>query len=247
MKKTLILLLFSVLMYACTGNTANVSPTSASGVGGSTARFTIANNYLYIVDNQSLKVFNILEASNPIFIKRIAINTIVETIFPFNNFLLVGTQNGMYIFDITAPENPQFVSVYAHIVSCDPVVAEGNYAYVTLRSGTNCNRGINVLDVINIKDLKNPSLIKTYQMKSPHGLGVDANLLFVTEGDYGLKVFDKSNPNELKEIKNFTDISAMDVIADKNVLIVTGNDGVYQYSYNTQNELKLLSKINIEL
>ena len=60
----------------------------------------------------------------------------------------------MYIFNVASPENPQFVSVYSHVVSCDPVVAEGNYAYVTLRSGTNCNRGLNVLDVVDIKDFK---------------------------------------------------------------------------------------------
>lgn len=83
-------------------------------------------------------------------------------------------------------------------------------------------------------------------MQSPHGLGVDGNLLFVTEGNFGLKVFDKSNPNELKLIKTFDDFTAFDVIPDSNVLIITGKQGIYQYSYNAQNELKLLSIIPIK-
>jgi hypothetical protein len=246
MKKLLLLLIFPAFIYACQADSVAAGATASTGKGGSTARFTIAKNYLYIVDNQSLKVFNILDAANPTFIKKVSLNTVVETIFPFNNHLLIGTQNGMYVFSISTPENPQFVSIYSHIVSCDPVVAEGNFAYVTLRNGTNCNRGINSLDVIDIKSLNTPTLLKSYPMKSPHGLGVDGNLLFVTEGDYGLKVFDKTNPLDLKEIKNFQDFAAVDVIADANTLIITGKDGIYQYSYNAQNELKLLSKIAIE-
>ena len=244
MKKLLILCLFLAFVYACKGDAISASPTT--GVGGSTARFTIANGYLYIVDNQSLKVYNIQNVANPIFIKKTLLNTVVETIFPFNEHLLVGTQNGMYIFNISAPENPQFVSVYSHIVSCDPVVAEGNYAYVTLRSGTNCNRGLNVLDVIDIKDLKSPKLMSSYPMQSPNGLGIGGNLLFVTEGSNGLKVFDKTNPLALKQLKYIQDFAAVDVIPQDNTLIITGKDGIYQYSYNAQQELKLLSKIGVE-
>jgi len=247
MKKILYLLLSFIVLYACTDKSDSVGPgESSSGKGGATARFTIAKNYLYIVDNQSLKVYNIATAENPIFIKKVSLRTVVETIFPFKDHLLVGTQTGMYIFSISDPENPVSVSVYNHVVSCDPVVADGDYAYVTLRRGTGCNRGIDALDIIDIKNLSSPKLIKSYPMQNPHGLGVDGRLLFVTEGDYGLKVFDRSNPNEIKEIANFKDFSAYDVIPDSNTLIVTGRDGVYQYSYGSENELKLLSKIAIE-
>jgi hypothetical protein len=241
MKKILVIFSLSIIIYACQGDSVSASQTS--GTGGSTARFTIANGHLYIVDNQSLKTYNIQNSANPTFIKKAVLNTIVETIFPFNNHLLIGTQNGMYIYNISTPDSPQFVSVYSHVVSCDPVVAEGNYAYVTLRSGTNCNRGLNVLDVIDIKDLKTPKLLNSYPMQSPHGLGVGGDLLFVTEGNNGMKVFDKTNPLALKQIKYFQDFAAVDVIPEDNILIITGSDGIYQYSYNAQKELKLLSKI----
>ena len=234
------------VIYACKGDSVALDTGAPIGKGGSTARFTIAKDYLYIVDNHSLKVFRITEPENPIFIKRVPLNTVVETIFPFEGHLLVGTQTGMFIFSISNPENPAKVSIYSHVVSCDPVVAEGNYAYVTLRSGTNCNRGLNSLDVVDIRNMGSPQLIKSYPMQNPHGLGVDGNLLFVTEGDYGLKVFDRTNPADLKLINTFQDFTAFDVIPNDNVLIITGKQGIYQYSYNAQKELKLLSKIPIE-
>ncbi|MBA4854101.1 LVIVD repeat-containing protein [Emticicia sp. BO119] len=246
LKKLISCLAVMTFIYACKGDSVATDSTSNIGRGGSMARFTIAKDYLYIVDNQSLKVFRITEPENPISVKRVPLNTVVETIFPFEGHLLVGTQTGMFIFSISDPENPSRISTYSHVVSCDPVVADGNYAYVTLRSGTNCNRGINALDVVDIRDMTNPQLLKSYPMQNPHGLGVDGNLLFVTEGNHGLKVFDKTNPNDLKLIKTFQDFTAFDVIPESDVLIITGKQGIYQYSYNAQNELKLLSKIPIE-
>ena len=246
MKKVIYLFMLAAFLYACKGDAMSEGP-GTTGKGGSTARFTIANDYLYTVDHQSLRVFSITAPDNPVFIKKINLYTVVETIFPLGDHLFVGTQTGMVIFDIQNPQNPVKVSVYAHIAACDPVVAEGNYAFVTLRSGTNCNRGVNLLDVIDITKLNDPKLVKSYSMTSPNGLGVDGNLLFVTEGDYGLKVFDKTDPKELKLIKHFQDFSAFDVIPNNNVLIITGKQGIYQYSYTDQNDLKLLSVIPIEL
>jgi hypothetical protein len=226
----------------CKGDSVGVS-SSSSGIGGSTARFTIVDDYLYIVDNASLKTYEIKNSNNPNFIRKVNLQTTVETIFPFKNHLLIGTQTGMYIYSLSYPDNPKYKSVYNHIVSCDPVVADGNYAYVTLRSGTNCRRGMNLLDVIDIANMSSPKLIKSYSMQNPHGLGVDGKWLFVCEGDYGLKMMDKSNPLDIKELKFFQDVKSLDVIPNENTLIVTGKDGIYQYGYNAQNEVKLLSKI----
>lgn len=233
-------------LFACKSE-KSIGPDGSGNVGrgGSTARFTISKDYLYIVDNQSLKAYNIKNEADPIFKKRLPLGTVVETIFPMGENLFIGTQTGMYIFNIADPENPKFVSVYTHVVSCDPVVAEGDLAYVTLRSGTSCNRGQNLLDVIDIKNISNPKILNSYPMQNPHGLGVNGDLLFVTEGKFGLKVFDRTDPKALKELHFFKDFEAMDVIPDNNVLIITGADGIYQYDYSDKNKLKLLSKIEI--
>jgi hypothetical protein len=249
MKKILLLLILPAILFNCNGDAVSSggeSNPSGTGVGGSMARFTIVGDYLYIVDNSSLKTYDIKTPTDPKFQRKVSLSTTVETIFPFNNHLLIGTMTGMYIYGLYTPENPQFKSVYNHIVSCDPVVAEGNYAYVTLRGGTTCRNNINLLDVIDISNMNSPKLIKSYPMRNPHGLGVDGKWLFVCEGNFGLKFLDKTNPLDIKELKFFQDVKSFDVIPDENTLIVTGKDGISQYGYNSQNEIKILSKIPIQ-
>lgn len=236
-----------MLVLACAQDGGSDMPSPGSGVGGSTARFTISGNTLYMVSNTDLRAYDITRSNDPKPGSKTLLGFGVETIFPYRNNLFIGTQTGMFIYDVSRPDNPQRVSLYTHIQACDPVVAQGNYAYVTLRSGTNCrNTAINSLDVIDISNLSTPKLIRSYSMKNPHGLGVDGNLLFVGEGDYGLRVMDVSNPLDVREIQYFDSTRTYDVIPTQKRLIVTGPDGIYQYSYADLKQLTLLSKIPVQ-
>jgi hypothetical protein len=246
MRQTLCILLLPLLL-ACSKDGGSDSPSPGSGTGGSTARFTISGNTLYMVSNTDLQAYDITRSSDPRRGSKTQLGFGVETIFPYRSNLFIGTQTGMFIYDISRPDSPQRVGMYTHIQSCDPVVAQGNYAYVTLRSGTNCrNVALNSLDVIDMSNLANPKLIKSYPMKNPHGLGVDGPLLFVGEGDYGLRVMDISNPNDVRQIQYFDSTRTYDVIPTKKRLIVTGPDGIYQYSYADGKQLALLSKIPVQ-
>ena len=132
------------------------------------------------------------------------------------------------------------------MTSCDPVVVQGDYAFVTLRGGTECQGFSNQLDIIDISDLVRPELFKTYSMINPHGLGVDDNCLFITEGEYGLKMFDISNLENIELIKHFEDISSIDVIPFMDVLMVIGSDGFHQYNYDCElGEIEYISTIPI--
>jgi hypothetical protein len=126
------------------------------------------------------------------------------------------------------------------------VVAQGNFAYVTLRSNIRCFGNTNQLDVIDITNLSAPFLIKTYPMQNPHGLSVDQDYLFLCEGEHGLKVFDISNKQAIDQnlISHVTGIDAYDVIAIDSHLIMVGSDGIYQYDYSDPANLKLLSVIS---
>jgi len=127
------------------------------------------------------------------------------------------------------------------------VVVEGNTAYVTLRSGTECQGFTNQLDVIDVSNLSNPSIIATHQMQNPHGLGIDNGTLFITEGDGGLKVFDAAEPLTIGDnmLAHFKDLHAFDVIPFNNVLMLIGEDGFYQYDYSDLNNITLLSHIPV--
>lgn len=221
-----------------------------AGIGGSMARFTLMNNYLYTVTQNDLLVFNIDQLESPRNVNSVNIGWQIETIFPFKNHLLIGSQNGMFIYDTQSPESPSQVSEFWHMRSCDPVVAEGDFAYVTLRSGTTCPGGNNQLDIIDISDLSSPSLLTTYRMSNPHGLGIRNDVLFICEGEEGLKVFDTSKirsreSTSLPLIAHFQNIHAFDVIPLFDILLMIGDDGFYQYDYSDLENIRLMSVIPV--
>ncbi len=222
------------------------APGSApSGVGGSMARFTITGDYLYAVDSRKLITFDI-SAEEPSQRSMKEVGWAIETIFPHENSLFIGSQNAMYIYDITDPAAPARLSVYNHLTACDPVVVEGNYAFVTLRNGNRCVNQVNQLEVIDVEDRFNPKQVAFYEMINPHGLGIDNGILFISEGDAGLKVMDAKDPLDVKQLKHIESIKTFDVIPFNNVLMVTGESGIVQYDYSDIDDIKHLSTIQVE-
>jgi len=221
---------------------------SGSGVGGSLARFTISGNHMYVLDGPDLHAVNVTQEQNPVPGSRTQLGFDIETIFPYKQNLFVGSQTGMHILDISSPESPERISTYQHITSCDPVVVEGDYAYVTLRTGNFCVGNVNQLEVIDISNLRFPTLVKTYPMSNPHGLGVDNHTLFVCDGTAGLKMYDATNVREIDKnlLAHHKDINAVDVIPFNDVLMMIGQDGIFQYDYSNPQDIKILSKIPVE-
>ena len=82
-------------------------------------------------------------------------------------------------------------------------------------------------------------------MQEPYGLGIDGNKLFVC--DNGLKVFDATDPLQVgnKRLFTTTEFIGYDLIPYNNLLLVIGSDGLYQYSYSSDNQLKRLSVIPV--
>jgi hypothetical protein len=221
----------------------------ASGKGGSMARFGIANNYLYAVSNSELIPLNISNLAKPEIQPKINMNWGIETIFPYKNKLFIGSTTGMHIYDNTNPAAPKLLSTYNHFKACDPVVVFDKYAYVTLRSNNGAGRcGVvenNQLDLIDISIPEYPTLVKSFNMEGPAGLGIDYPNLFICEGSKGMKVFSMANPLEIDKNKlaDFKTFDAYDVIPLDKKIMVIGKDGLYQYDYTDPKNMKLLSTI----
>jgi hypothetical protein len=217
------------------------------GQGGSMARFTLANEHLYTVDDYSLRVFDVTEANDPHYLKKINLGWGIETIFPFQDKLFIGSNTGMHIYDISSPSLPKKMSVYQHITACDPVVVNEKYAFVTLRSGMNCRLGVDELQVIDIQNPYQPKLIKSYPMANPHGLALSGDYLYVAEGKHGLKSFNVSDVNNIDEnqLELLKSMQSTDIIAGPKSLIVIGPNGVCQFDYSTPNKLSPLSCIKV--
>jgi hypothetical protein len=215
---------------------------SPYGVGGSMARFTIVNSHLYTVSTSSLDVYNISAPQTPAFSSKLQLGWGIETIYPFKNKLFIGSNTGMFIYDISNPSQPAKQGEFNHVRTCDPVIADDSYAYVTLRTGTGCPGSTNQLDVLDISNIFKPSLVKTYPMSNPHGLSKDGNLLFICDGQQGLKVYNATNANSISLLKHISGLNTYDVIAWNDIAIVSAADGLYQYDYSDVNNITLLSK-----
>ena len=228
------------------GGSSGVSNSvSPYGVGGSMSRFTLANERLYTVNKTAINVFNVTTEQDPVQTGTRNIGLNIETIFPFRNVLLIGSQSGMYIYNVSVPDNPVQIGKFGHIESCDPVIAEGEYAYVTLSSGRACQGFSNELEVLKLNNLTDPSLVKVYQMTNPHGLSKYGNALFICDAWDGLKVYEASDVNNLQLIKRITGIEAYDVITLNDRAIVSAKDGLYQYDISNLHNIHLLSRIGL--
>jgi hypothetical protein len=226
---------------------------SVTGKGGSMARFAVKGDVLYTVSNSTLKVFNIEDAQNPKYTpeRDVPVGFDIETIFPMDSMLFIGSRSGMYLYDISEPRFPVLLSSVSHLRSCDPVVAQENYAYVTLNTNsTGCGSvANNVLHVYDITYPSNPLLKKTVQLISPTGLGIDGTKLFVC--DRGLKVFNITDPLNIRQIDDLGDIdevdirAAYDVIPLDGLLILVAKEGLFQFDYSGD-KLQYISKIEIK-
>ena len=217
------------------------------------ARFTIVNNYLYTVGRSYLTAFNITSSNNPVKENVNSLGWNIETIYPFKDKLFIGSQTGMFVYSITDPAKPSFLGSFSHACFNDPVIADDLYAYVTLRATTNTNpcRGAiaaqrNELDIVNISNVLQPSLVKIYDMTEPKGLSKDGDHLFICDGKAGLKIFNTANVMDIKLLKVINNINPFDVICLGGIAIVVADEGIFQYDYTNINDVKLISKIAIE-
>jgi hypothetical protein len=217
------------------------------GTGGSYAKFQINNNALYTVESYNLKVFNITNPTETFYDKTVYMTEwmgggVFETLFKQKEFLFVGSTNGMYIVNAFDEFNPYFVSGFAHATACDPVVVQGNTAYITVRGGSNCGSIEDQVNIIDITNIQNPTLISTYLLNQPYGLGIKDDVLYVCANG-NLNVFDATNSTELT-LENTYEDEVKDVIALDTHLIAVGINKIIQYNYGENHTLEVMSVVN---
>jgi hypothetical protein len=232
---------------ACDFPAAFSSSAGGKGIAGSMAKMVLITNYLYTLSEQhSLGAVNITEPAAPSLESTIYAGFDLETIYPFGNKLFLGSAEGVYMYDISHPSLPVQAGRFSHGRACDPVVADGDFAYVTLHAGTSCGGASNELDVLNVKDPAQASLVNSYPMTKPMGLCMDGDLLFVCDGTEGVKVYNAGNPAKLALLTETGAGPAYDVIAsDKRLLVVT-DKGLYQYDYSNIPSINLLSFLPVK-
>lgn len=215
------------------------------GIAGSFARFGIADEYLYTVDNFMLRSWSLSNPNCPARTDSTWLGWNAETIFPWKDKLFIGSQTGVFIFDNSNPSHPTLQAVFNHATGCDPVVCDDEHAYVTIHSGTTCNGTLNQMDVIDVKNLPVATLLKTFPMTSPKGLAITGEHLFLC--DDGLKIFDRNDPVNLQQVSHLNSFASYDVIAFSDThLLLIGDNGFYQFDVTDPSNPVQLSLIPVE-
>lgn len=217
---------------------------ASAGIAGSYARFATVNDILYTVDNSTLRTWDI-KGGCPVSLEATTLGWNIETIFPWKNRLFIGSQTGVFIFNNDNPQRPVQEAVFSHANGCDPVVCDDTHAYVTIHSANTCRGTFNQLDVLNIQKLPAVTLVKSYPMKQPKGLSIAGKYLYLC--DDGLKIFDRTNDIQFKELSHVTGLETYDVIAlDDTHILVVGSDGFFQYDVSDPSRPQRISSIMVQ-
>ncbi len=241
------------------GTVSNVRSSATSqtnAIAGSMARFMLVGQALYaITDEGEVSVFNVNGTAPSL------VHTFypwqdgngwgeIETLFTFKENFFIGSTTGMLIYDISDNMRPAYISNYTHFTACDPVVANDELAFVTLRGGNNCGwQELNELHILDITDIMTPEFLLAESMTEPQGLTISNgdNLVFVCDGAAGLRVYDYSNAQQfqLEERGSYAGIDAFDVILKDKRLHVIGSDGLSQISFDASGNLSLISTLSL--
>lgn len=250
--RNLLTIITIIFLFSCgkesTSDSAAVA--TANGKGGSLARFTVVGNYLYTVDKETLKVFEISNPQQPVLKRSVKAGFEIETIFPFKDKLFLGSTSVVYIFSLDDPSNPQKLSeaISPNVMRrCDPVVAKDNVAYATLRTNGPCGGTASILAVYDITDVTKPVQKFSLAVGEPYGLGYLDNTLYVCDRFYGISVFDISKPfapELLKSIKISNDVNFIDVIPYNNILVCWTSKGMALYDITSPQEPVLIKQIS---
>ena len=220
-----------------TASSDQVNGFNEVSIAGSMTRFLPIDRYLYTINFNELVLFSIGDNYQPTRFARLDTGTQAETLFQLNDLLFVGSTTGMLMYDVTSPSNPNYLNSIEHFRSCDPVVADENYAYVTLRGGTNCFTETNELQIIDIRTPEELSVVARQLMFNPHGLAIHEDYLLVCDGTAGLKVVDVTNRNEPEILSTDNIPFAYDIIVDFPSAIVVGEGVLYQYDLSNLPEI----------
>ena len=84
------------------------------------------------------------------------------------------------------------------------------------------------------------------KVNEPYGLALNDSILYVCEGDSGLKLFNVAQPEfNVPVIDKLSGFHAWDAIISGNLLMVIGQSGLRQYDVSTPAEPVLLSTIDV--
>jgi len=250
MKKYFIIIL-SLLVVSCSkdGSLDSLNSNTNTGQNGSITRFVIQDNFMYAIDFNYLKIFDISNNDNPVFISSVKVGYGLETIFIYDKYIYLGANDGVYVISVDNPVNPVQLQKIEHHISCDPVVVQGNYAYSTQRvnvAGCGTMWQISSLAVYDVTDPEHSTPVAAINMNQPYGLAVQGNWLYVCDpGKGGIVVFDITNPASPVKVAVAQVTEPRDIILMFPYMVVSTSSKFELYNYSDPMNIYLISTLVI--
>lgn len=174
-------------------------PGGGTGGAGSLTQMMIAGSTLYVLGTQDgdptgyLNVFDLSDPAMPTQVAILTLDNMPEALFATRNLLLVAGRQGLMTLSIAEPGKPRIIGEYRDPCprASDPVRVRGNIAYRTVGEGS-CWWGSDSprLEVFDIQDPVNPSLLASVTLREPMGMTILGDLLYVADRQTGIRVFD---------------------------------------------------------
>ncbi len=254
MKKLSIYLFISLFVAACQNPGSDASYRET--LSGSYSSMMAIGNFLYAINERDLSTFDISDETNPVLIDKQNVGFLIENIYHSDGVLFLGSEGAMYIFVINEKGIPVKKSETTYfnaegVTSCDPVIVNKNYAFVTLSTvniqNSPCFRQLNIneLRIYDVEDLENPELLSQMSLQSPKGLAFDNDYLFVCLAYKGVAVIDVSDKAEPKIINVLEKFESYDAIAKDGLLMVVCPTEIREYDYSDINNIKYLNSLKL--
>lgn len=249
------ILMMALLLHAVSSCTGDYEDSSGVSNGSYTTILTVGD-FLYRVSTTEIATFDLSDPDSPQLVDTRDVGFEIESLFHRTGVLFIGSSTAMHIFTIDSAGIPQRTSETTYrnfdieLNSCDPIVTDDQYAFVTLSTTVDagrCNRStpVNELRIYDITDLESPLFIENYRMSQPKGLALDGDLLFICDGFDGLRIYDRSDVTALELLYHFQGFATFDAIARNGLLLVVGPDNIYQYDYKDRDNIVALQTIEL--
>ncbi|MEZ4908189.1 MAG: hypothetical protein R2771_11260 [Saprospiraceae bacterium] len=254
MKKFTYFLVLIFLVAACSKESESIDVNST--LSGSYSTLLPIGNYLYAINKRQLATFDMTDKNNPVLLDNQDVGFDIENLYYSMGVLFIGSSQNLHIFEIGDDGIPFRKSQvnyfdFENMCSKDPVIVNGNIAYVTLSQSIddteNCIRGYiaNELRIYNIDNLESPILLSTLNLAVPKGLALKDDILFVCEYYNGVSVIDvsdKTNPVKIAELYGF---QSYDVIIKDDLLIVVGPTEIREFDISDVENIVEYGQINL--
>ena len=244
--------LFSTDLSPNQSSSAGGFGTPSVNTAGSITRMAFNGNILYVIGSSRLSTYS-LENDLLVNTNNQQQTWGMETVIVRDGYLYIGAQSGMHIYELNDAQNPTFLSTFTHFTGCDPVTVEGNIAVVTVRDGRTCGfTEENVMFILDISDKSNPEELSRVNMNNPRGVSLFNGIIYLCDGDAGLKVFDLGagpvDQVQQRQRQVFTDDSMTDVAVlpypAGNILLTVGDEHLSQFKIDNSGTLTRASKVS---